>query len=446
MKNKKDNAFTGLYGTKKVFLFTLSQFFKNKSNILSFLIMFLMSVFFVPVISLTTGSAPAEKEVIIEEDRLPDNIYVYNTTPIYLDGTSEVFGESVFKKCPLTLVTDPSSLTLGKRDLLVNYTFSQNESCYRIFVEGSEDSEIDGETISRCQNLFYNCFEFEKYSMTGIDKDTANSLLYSGYFGNVDSLENFKKGETPSFELRFTLQFIYSVAVLMLCTLASSFIIRTVVEEKSSKLVEFLLVSVEPLALLAGKILAIMVCVLIIMALMISGTLISNYISVEYFDLAGVGDILSQMNISLDLYNLGFELIFIVIISIVLSYITFSVISGIAGACCNSMDEMSSASLLAIAPAMIGYMTVPVLTAFESPTADLVVSLMPILSSFYAPSAYLIGSISLPIMILSLVIQAITALLLALFCRRVFSYIIMYKGNKLSLKTLFSIAGKGEVK
>ena len=45
---------------------------------------------------------------------------------------------------------------------------------------------------------------------------------------------------------------------MILCLMSASYVIRAVVEEKDSRLVELLLVSVKPMALLAGKILAVM--------------------------------------------------------------------------------------------------------------------------------------------------------------------------------------------
>ena len=52
---------------------------------------------------------------------------------------------------------------------------------------------------------------------------------------------------------RFWVQYGYSILAMMVCLMSASYVIRAVVEEKDSRLVELLLVSVKPMALLAGN-------------------------------------------------------------------------------------------------------------------------------------------------------------------------------------------------
>lgn len=439
---KNNSILSQFQGTKKVFCFTLTQFLKNKANLISFIIIFVMCLVSVPLFSLATGSNENTENIYENLGELPQKVYIYNTTEIDLTSENEIISSSPFSSCQYVNINDVNSLSMKNKDVLVQIHLNQNSYYYEIFIEITVDSILDNNTLSALQYTMNEGFDLAKYNMLGIDSETALSILQSGYLSDVEHIESFINNQNQNFEVRYTVQMIYSIVILMLCTLASSYIIRTVVEEKSSKLVELLLVSVRPLALLAGKILAIMLCVLCMIGLMVLGVVISNYISTEYLGFGGITDALTSAGISFELLNLGWELALIVIVSVILSYITFSLISGISGACCTSMDEMSSASLLAIIPAMIGYMSAPILSGFESTTLDIIASLLPIISSFYAPSAYLLGNISIGIMLISLVIQAATAFVLALFCRRVYSYIIMYKGNRLNLKALFSIAGK----
>ena len=84
------------------------------------------------------------------------------------------------------------------------------------------------------------------------------ATLTSPYETSVQSVEEYLEGEEDRSDTRFGVQMIYSVVLLILCTFASSFIIQKVIEEKASKLVELLMVSVSPLAMLVGKILAVM--------------------------------------------------------------------------------------------------------------------------------------------------------------------------------------------
>ena len=73
--------------------------------------------------------------------------------------------------------------------------------------------------------------------------------------------EYFASDQEANWETGYWTQMIYSILVLMVSIFSVSYIVRAVVEEKSSKLVETLLVSIRPLALILGKILAVMACV-----------------------------------------------------------------------------------------------------------------------------------------------------------------------------------------
>ena len=81
-----------------------------------------------------------------------------------------------------------------------------------------------------------------------------------------DYLDQKNGTESIGFDANFAIQYGYSIVVMILCLLSASFIIRCIVTEKDSKLIELLMVSVSPLALLLGKILAVMTYVLIMIA------------------------------------------------------------------------------------------------------------------------------------------------------------------------------------
>ena len=69
------------------------------------------------------------------------------------------------------------------------------------------------------------------------------------------SAEEFLNPQETDWETGFTVQYAYAIVVLMLCLFSSAYVVRAIAEEKSSRLVELLMVSVRPLALLLGKVL-----------------------------------------------------------------------------------------------------------------------------------------------------------------------------------------------
>lgn len=138
----------------------------------------------------------------------------------------------------------------------------------------------------------------------------------------ADYLDQKNGTESIGFDANFAIQYGYSIVVMILCLLSASFIIRCIVTEKDSKLIELLMVSVSPLALLLGKILAVMTYVLIMIAMMAIGFVLSYEISVEYLQMASLSTTLSQMGIDLSQLNLNWGTIVIALISLLLAFAT----------------------------------------------------------------------------------------------------------------------------
>ena len=105
--------------------------------------------------------------------------------------------------------------------------------------------------------------------------DAQRDILSSGITVITDDIA--APDEAPADELDgaddsmdgFWVQYGYAIVVMMLCMMSTAFLLRAVVEEKESKLVELLMVSVSPLALLGGKILAVMLYVAALLLLVL---------------------------------------------------------------------------------------------------------------------------------------------------------------------------------
>ena len=124
--------------------------------------------------------------------------------------------------------------------------------------------------------------------------------------------------------------------------------------------------------------------------------------------------------------------------------ITFSIIAGISGASCSDMDDMNKANMGVVLSALFGYIASTVFMSFDSSAVAAVTSLVPFLSIFVAPARYLLGDISLGVLLGAWALQILVILLLAGFGRRVYATLIMRRGERIKFKQLFGIAKGGE--
>ena len=275
--------------------------------------------------------------------------------------------------------------------------------------------------------------------------DAQRDILSSGITVITDDIA--APDEAPADELDgaddsmdgFWVQYGYAIVVMMLCMMSTAFLLRAVVEEKESKLVELLMVSVSPLALLGGKILAVMLYVAALLLLvLLAGLLFGPGTGAEA--LSAVLPYLTGADGGI-LHAVGTVLV--VLVSLLLAYLTLSVVGGIAGACCSNMEDVGSANGAVLLIVMGGYLVSCVVGVVPSHGLAVFASLCPILSLFCAPVQWAAGNVPLAVLLASWALQLIVIAALMLLCARVYRELIVHRGSRVKLKQLLKMAKGG---
>lgn len=274
-------------------------------------------------------------------------------------------------------------------------------------------------------------------SLTG--QGSAGTGSASSFTVQVETLTAYENPELLSSDAKFVLQYGYSILVLMLITISSSYIIRSVVEEKASRLVEFLMVSVKPLALILGKILAVMTYIFVMFAVTAAGLVCSYIITARFMDVGAVGGLLEQAGLTS--LEIGPQTVLITVVSLVLGYLTFSILAGLSGAACSNMEEVEGAATQVVILGLIGYMVPVIFGNTVSGTGAVLLALCPVVSVFSAPVQFVTEAVGLPILLASWGIQAAVICILSVFMAKVYGGLIMYRGRKLQMKDLLKKGG-----
>ena len=283
--------------------------------------------------------------------------------------------------------------------------------------------------------------------------DAQRDILSSGITVITDDIA--APDEAPADELDgaddsmdgFWVQYGYAIVVMMLCMMSTAFLLRAVVEEKESKLVELLMVSVSPLALLGGKILAVMLYVAALLLLVLFGMGGSVLLAGLLFGPGTGAEALSAVLPYLTgadggiLHAVGTVLV--VLVSLLLAYLTLSVVAGIAGACCSNMEDVGSANGAVLLIVMGGYLVSCVVGVVPSHGLAVFASLCPILSLFCAPVQWAAGNVPLAVLLASWALQLIVIAALMLLCARVYRELIVHRGSRVKLKQLLKMAKGG---
>lgn len=406
-----------LSGTGQVYRFTLSQLLKSRANRVTLIIMVLLAAVSMPLTALLGGETPETSDTAGLA-----SVRVDNRTDLALDFSGDAYWAD----------TDFSA-DAGEPDAVV--TVTGDETGYQVAVVGSEST--DAGELSQLAETARQAVRDACLRAAGLSSRQLEALTAS-------------TGEADSHEEGFWVQYGYSILAMILCLMSASYVIRAVVEEKDSRLVELLLVSVKPMALLAGKILAVMAFTFGWLLAMLAGLGVSCGLTAG---LMGPGVLQKQLSgllaavprVQEDLWQAAGVLL-VLLVSLGLGYLTMSLIGGVAGACCSGMEEAGEATGPVMLLTMAGYLASCVVGAVPSGPVAVFSTLCPIVSIFCAPVQFAGGNVSIWLVLASWVIQAAVIWGLLTLASRVYAGLIVHRGSRVKLRELMSMAKGGAVR
>ena len=406
-----------LSGTGQVYRFTLSQLLKSRANRVTLIIMVLLAAVSMPLTALLGGETPETSDTAGLA-----SVRVDNRTDLALDFSGDAYWAD----------TDFSA-DAGEPDAVV--TVTGDETGYQVAVNGSETA--DAGELSQLAETARQAVRDACLRAAGLSSRQLEALTAS-------------TGEEDSHEDGFWVQYGYSILAMILCLMSASYVIRAVVEEKDSRLVELLLVSVKPMALLAGKILAVMAFTFGWLLAMLAGLGVSCGLTAG---LMGPGVLQKQLSgllaavprVQEDLWQVAVVLL-VLLVSLGLGYLTMSLIGGVAGACCSGMEEAGEATGPVMLLTMTGYLASCVVGAVPSGPVAVFSTLCPVVSIFCAPVQFAGGNVSFWLVLASWAIQAAVIWGLLTLASRVYAGLIVHRGSRVKLRELMSMAKGGAVR
>lgn len=432
-----------------VYRFTLLQFLKNKANILSLVVIILFSAGSVPVTSLINGGADSGRQSEIANVYFSDCTDPYSLTSADLQDAANAdpyWSETTFHSAD-DMTGGGNKTAPAPGDAHAAILFDAESGMYRLLVTTAEDTDLSDEEISALSTFLMAQFDQARYRTLNISEEQL-AFVMGSWESDTQSYDSYLEDE-DQWGTQYWVQLIYSVVVMMVSILSVSYIIRTVIEEKASKLIELLMVSVKPLALIVGKILAAMTYVLITMGCMVLSYVLSRAVCSRFMTVAPLSDMFAGsggISFSGSLMNVSVFFVIAVVISLLLAFLTFAIIAGLSATGCSSTEDTESATLGVTLLIMAGYMISMFATAGGGMTLAHITSIVPVVSVFCAPIHFMMGNIGVGVLILSWVLQAVVVIILAIFCARIYSSLLMHRGNRVKLKDMLLMAKTSSTK
>jgi len=438
----KKNNLTGVWD---VFSFTLIQTLKSKSFFISYIIMVTLALLSMPLISIITSGKtanldainPIQKVYVNNESNLPDMDFNGLLTD---EAVAHIAFENMQESYELVadrIQTEEKTsviLTITDQDGAYNFTFAK-----------AGDGPVGYENLQQLGNAVSVQFSSLKIAALGLSQEQMEKL-FTPVTANVSMTDMqqqaiFKEDTSIS---NAEYWFVYAVLfiVLMVSVMASSLIATSIVTEKSTRVIEYLLISVKPLALLMGKILSMLVAALIQMGSVVAVFFISNMVTANFISDTGENIIAKYLpdNIfaNLNLINILFCFLFML-----MGILFYGILAGFAGATVSKLEEIQEGltlfTVISLVGAYMGIGAANVLMGHGDSAYVTFTLLFPLSSPFILPGALLIGKANLLIVALSAVLQIASIFLLFKLVANVFEFLILHTGKPIKPKDLIKI-------
>lgn len=430
-----------LSGTLLCARFTFTQAWKTRANLISFVILLVWSMVMPSLSSMT--ATPYEDPVCGIE-----TVYLQDESGIGFPDLSVLSQQDNYYS-NLSFCT--SSADLSQND--VRMVLRTENSVPTLLLERSVDSSVSDSELYWLYQDSLPLLREHFLKGLGLSEQEASFLaagssaewctsdeflqLQNGGIANLDH-SIFEDGDQTEDEPPMSLQLGYSIALMMVSMMAASFIIREVITEKSSKLVDLLMVSLRAPAMLLGKILGVLGYVITMLLGVFAGFLISDTVTGRITGSSAIAALLQDSGSALG--NVGISTWIVLFVTLVLSLLLFALLAALMGAGCSTEEDTSSALGIPMLLIMGGYMVSIVGAAFTGTAVVKYFCLIPVLSGFTVPVQYLTGTIGLGTAALSWLIQLALIAGLIWLCGTLYSSLLVYKGSRLDLGKIIKMA------
>lgn len=284
--------------------------------------------------------------------------------------------------------------------------------------------------------------------MSGVGSNQAGDVLTRQYIANqlqeqgvksesVEALLNVQLTVTSSIAGEMDLSgYILGIVITMLIFFAIYYygygVSMSIATEKTSRVMETLVVSAKPSRILIGKCLAMGV-----LGLLQFGGIIA-FAAICYHYLVPADYLIMGMPLSLSSFTL--ERAVIILIYFVLGYTLYAVMNAVCGASVSKIEDLNSAMMPVVLIAMVSFY-VGYFAAISGSGADSMLQkvaiYIPFCSPFIVPFKILNGDVPMMDIMLSIAALLAAIVVIAAVSIRIYTASVLHYGNRLKLKDMF---------
>jgi len=343
------------------------------------------------------------------------------------------------------------------KEVIVHMTYEEAGYFNLTFVKAS-NADLKDSDAQKLADAFYSYFDEERINAIQVSQEQLDFLNRP-----VDTKLEFvteageavpeeEKAEAISTD-EYNVMYILLFVVFMIVNLCGSSIANSIITEKSTKVVEYLMINVRPMALITGKILANLVMVIIQFVAMgacfaVSGVInralfgetekvaVSEGFEVSVMDSSAMLELLSGVSVGE---------VLMAVAAVICGMMFFCVLAGLCGATASKLEELSESTKLYTMLMLIGFflsfaVVMMLYGGAGNQTFTNICCLIPISSPFILPACLLLGKVSWGVSIIGLAILVVFVWALFSLAAMVYESLIFYNGKVMSFKDILQIA------
>lgn len=465
MKNNNGMA----RGWKKVFRFTLVQFIKTKSFIVSTVIIALIMMLIAAGINILPKLIQDEEEISdtsgVSEIEL-SNVYLNDGADILTEDDIALLisaGVNIAEteKSAAELIEEMKQAEEGNAAIVTATAESEGE-IVGYTVKAYYSPNTDSSSVDAAASLVSDAVSRRNLLNLGIsEEDYAASQRYV-----TASKIEAGKDEWSFYEtmINYIVPLLVSIVLFIFIFAYGQTVAQSIATEKTSRVMELLLTSVRPLAIVIGKVLAMgLISLLQFLFLGIMGIIaflvtapfgiggeIMEMLQSETVQAGESAELAGALQSSFGgISPLTFILFFVIFI---LGFLLFALIAALVGASVSRMEDLAQAmqpySLIGILGFYLAYFPIMTIMSSLETGAESVSGMQlfsyyfPISSPFALPSALILGTLSVPQVLVAVLILAAFDVLAALLVARVYEAIILHSGSRIKFGEILKMASK----
>jgi ABC-2 type transport system permease protein len=261
----------------------------------------------------------------------------------------------------------------------------------------------------------------------GIDAGKLEAVLARP---NFTTLHTDGKTEGSSGMAAFVIAYMLAFILYMVITLYGVSVMRSVVQEKTSRVMELMVATIKPRSLMAGKILGVGAAGMVQIAVWLAmGAITLAYRDqiLGAFGVSGGGPALPPIGLS--------DLV-IIIVYFILGFFFYASMYAAVGAMVSSEQDTQQVQMPVTMLLVIGVLCLQIVSNEPRGTATAVMTMVPFWSSMLMPMRYVLGGATLAEVALSLAILVVSTVLIARAAAKIYRVGVLMYGKRPGLQEL----------